>query len=496
MPAIDTWVPPKTQRRGQPLGAAGSQFSLEEVAKRATEGRNDPLIVAWARRTIFAAGNPSDETGKARALLEGQRKKIFWVSDPVHSEHMQSARITLAVSEGGDCDDVTILLGAAMMAVGLRCYVVGHAYNKAHDIQHVLLSVHCDGKWLYAEPSVQGIELGDVARKPSWERWLEMPVASGKKVKTACDATSCSTSLAGRPPSDINYQGDFVGVGRTPPAALGSLFDVTGSGFGQDIEEARLRLDISYRDMVRAHQEASDLSQVVNVPFPDPPTGGITGFTPLDEAHYQLLVKTYAEIAPVLAQASQGLRKILFDDVTAQTAVATIAGDQIRFEIGPNNVPQIVDIATGNVLPLDLTVPPPAPGVHGPGVGAYGLAIGAGVILALGVIYLIINYHNQITERENIAAQALKGKGEIDVVREGKGTNQERIELAKIEIDRLKAEADLKSANKPSLPELPKGWSDGVKALTGLIVVGGLTYGAIKLLPLLTTPKPERLPAR
>lgn len=495
---VDTWVPPKTQRRGQPLGAAGSQFSLEEVAKRATEGRNDPLIVAWARRTIFAAGNPSDEEGKARALLEGQRKKISWVSDPVHSEHMQSARITLAVSEGGDCDDVTILLGAAMMAVGLRCYVVGHAYNKAHDIQHVLLSVHCDGKWMYAEPSVQGIALGDVARKPSWERWLEMPVAAGKRVKTACDATSCSTSLAGQPPSDINYQGDFVGVGKVRPAALGSVFDVTGTGFAQDVEKARLRLEVAFDDMVNAHVAAEKEAAAVGIPFPDPVSGGVLGYSPLDQGHYELMIKTYQQLAPALLQASQGIRKIFFDDASGQAGVAGALGDRIRFEMGPGGVPQLVEIATGNAIPLDGSASP-GPGVHGPGLGYSWVAVAAGVggfLVAVGILYAIVHYMDTQTEQLRLSQNAATTKGRLDQVRDGKLTPPELIQLEDIELKKAQAEVDLKNAGKPSLPNLPSGWSDTAKALTGLVVVGGLTYGAIKLLPLLTTPKPERLPAR
>ena len=59
----------KIESHDHPAGATGVKFSLEQVALRARDGRNDPRVRAWAIRAIHDAGGPQDQKAQAVAIL-------------------------------------------------------------------------------------------------------------------------------------------------------------------------------------------------------------------------------------------------------------------------------------------------------------------------------------------------------------------------------------------------------------------------------------------
>lgn len=97
-------TPHTVERKPHPDGHAGILHSLGKVQEYANKGMTHPVVRAWAIARLKAAGNPKDNVGRASALLAAVRKEKIWVPDPVRTEMMQGAHLTLGgMFEGGDC---------------------------------------------------------------------------------------------------------------------------------------------------------------------------------------------------------------------------------------------------------------------------------------------------------------------------------------------------------------------------------------------------------
>lgn len=208
---------PTVEERAHPPGEQGVRLSLEEVAKRATKGSYHPRVTTWARNTLEKARSAGQRVktpmDRARVLLGAVQKKL-WVPDPVGAEFIAGAHLLACDDEsdgqvcvkGADCDELVVVLAAALSSVGIYTMIVGHAYDKEQRIEHVLCAVHCDGKWHYADPSTD-MALGKCVPF-SRERLLSMP-----NVQVLCDDRSCLSSKSFNP-EDLNFvsKGVFVGV--------------------------------------------------------------------------------------------------------------------------------------------------------------------------------------------------------------------------------------------------------------------------------------------
>lgn len=198
------------ERKPHPGGWAGVVHSLGKVQAMAQEGMTHPTVRAWAIEKLKAGGNPRDNVGRAKVILEAIRKEKIWVPDPVNTEMMQGAHLTLGgVFSGGDCDDLSIAMLAAYLAscntVGAQAAVVGHSYTDDREVTHVLGAV-LDGKtWHYVEPSTDKVEFGD-AYAPTREVVLWVP-GDGT---IACDADRCLTGSNTRMPRGASAT--FVGI--------------------------------------------------------------------------------------------------------------------------------------------------------------------------------------------------------------------------------------------------------------------------------------------
>jgi hypothetical protein len=101
--------------KSHPGGAKGARFSLDEVAKRAWIGRNDPRIRAWAIRAINEA-KASTKKDRAKAIFNKLKSQTSYVPDPTRSEVVVRPDWTLCLDEfglcfkGGDCFPAETLL--------------------------------------------------------------------------------------------------------------------------------------------------------------------------------------------------------------------------------------------------------------------------------------------------------------------------------------------------------------------------------------------------
>jgi hypothetical protein len=214
----------KVTKRAQPQGEQGVRFSLEEVARRIALGGVHPKVVAWAGEQLTRARKLdgiacNNDRDRARVLLKAVQKKL-WKPDPVGSEFMVGAHLMACDRStkdeicflSMDCDDLVVLLGSCFLSAGLHTMVVGHAYNSAKNISHVLTAVRVDGKWLYADPTPDDFKLGECVDF-SRERILSVP-----NVQVLCDGDSCLADKSNYDPNASNFvvEGTFVGVDGMP----------------------------------------------------------------------------------------------------------------------------------------------------------------------------------------------------------------------------------------------------------------------------------------
>lgn len=201
---------PTLEHRAHPGGSKGSAISLAEVAKRAWKGRNDPRVIAWARRAIHdaGAGGPGRTLEKASAILAALRKETSYVNDPTNTEFMAGAPLVLCLDDkglcfrGGDCDELTLTYVAAAMSAGLTTRVVGQAFDGETAASHVLAAVQDPEtkRWHRVDPSTDK-PVGEYI--PASREWWIDPMQE-----------------AGAP---VGVAGDFVGIGDPQPGRVGAL---------------------------------------------------------------------------------------------------------------------------------------------------------------------------------------------------------------------------------------------------------------------------------
>lgn len=186
----------KTDVRPHPAGKAGAKISLEETAERAWKARLSPRLRAWATQELHKAGKSTGgRREKAQCILDAFRAKVPYIHDPVHAEFIATPNQLLCLDEGGlcivggDCDEATVTILAALMSIGIPTMVVGSSHKDPYDTPtHVFGAFEDDmGKWI----KLDGTTALPVGRVPPHIRewWVE----PGEKAKA-------------------NGEGDFVGM--------------------------------------------------------------------------------------------------------------------------------------------------------------------------------------------------------------------------------------------------------------------------------------------
>jgi transglutaminase-like putative cysteine protease len=196
----------QTDSRPHPAGGKGARLSLREVAERAWKARMSPRLRAWTTQVLDKAGASSGgRRQKAQAILDAFRKKVPYIADPVMGEFMATPEQTLCLDDGGlcfiggDCDDHSIGLAAAMMSIGIPAMIVGSSHKPPYDIPtHVYMAFEDDlGDWVYMD----GTTKLPVGKAPPNMR--EFWIKPGEK-------------------AEETGEGDFVGMSGAPGSLAGA----------------------------------------------------------------------------------------------------------------------------------------------------------------------------------------------------------------------------------------------------------------------------------
>lgn len=216
---------PKTVDRPHPDGEPGIRSSLDEVAAGIIATLNDPVQLARVRTySIDKLAEAKDRgelrddnEGRAAVLLKAVQTEKLWVPDPVGIEYMPAPHHMACTKSkngevcvrGDDCDGQARLLGAMFSSVGIYTLVVGHAYDRDKQIEHVLCAIHNGSKWMYADPSTS-LKLGKCLPFTR-ERVIAIPTG-----EMLCDAAVCVGPKIKTDQIERKIQGRFVGVGGPP----------------------------------------------------------------------------------------------------------------------------------------------------------------------------------------------------------------------------------------------------------------------------------------
>src|SRR5882757_6713713 len=133
-----------------PKGPRGAIASAGLIANLIREGARD-FYVRQKAIEIFrkARARPKDRFGEVLSLFHWVRNNIRYTRDIFRVELLHTARRMLEL-QAGDCDDMTIVLGAMLKATGhpVRLCLVGFRPQYVHAYSHIYPEVNVRGRWI------------------------------------------------------------------------------------------------------------------------------------------------------------------------------------------------------------------------------------------------------------------------------------------------------------------------------------------------------------
>jgi hypothetical protein len=148
--------PPRVHLLGIPKGYRGTLRTAEHMGRLIREGAKDFYVRQKAIDILLERGiQPKDYLGEIRALFEWVQSNVRYTKDPFQVELLHAPRRMLQL-RAGDCDDMSILLGAMLEAVGhpSRLVLIGPDPARPDLFSHVYLEARHQGRWIPLDPTM------------------------------------------------------------------------------------------------------------------------------------------------------------------------------------------------------------------------------------------------------------------------------------------------------------------------------------------------------
>lgn len=139
-----------------PKGHLGTQRTVEHMKALIRVGARDFYVRQKAIDILLERRvTPKDYVGEIRALFEWVQRHVRYTKDPFQLEVLHSPRRLLEL-RAGDCDDMSILLGALLEAIGhpVRLVLTGPDPLRPRLFTHVYLEVFHKGRWISLDPTM------------------------------------------------------------------------------------------------------------------------------------------------------------------------------------------------------------------------------------------------------------------------------------------------------------------------------------------------------
>lgn len=149
-----------------PGGDAGTEATIQIMTRLAGDAAADPAFVLRAQGIVAGVGSKQYRESLER-IFRYVRSNMSYVRDPIGLEWLQTPYYSLEVRRAGDCDDMSIVLVALSLAIGL-----GGAFRaikadpgRPDEYSHVYAVLGMpDGRggvsWLPADATQAGVALG------------------------------------------------------------------------------------------------------------------------------------------------------------------------------------------------------------------------------------------------------------------------------------------------------------------------------------------------
>src|ERR687891_93643 len=150
------FVVPRIRTYRVPKGTKGTLVTARIIAQMIRGGAKDFYVRQKAIQIFRAYGvRPKDRFGEAAALFDWVRRNIRYTRDIFRVELLHSARRMLEL-QAGDCDDMTILLGAMLLSTGhpVRLVLAGFRPTRPHVYSHIYPEVNVRGRWIALDATV------------------------------------------------------------------------------------------------------------------------------------------------------------------------------------------------------------------------------------------------------------------------------------------------------------------------------------------------------
>jgi hypothetical protein len=139
-----------------PKGYPGTARTVEYIKRLIRAGAKDFYVRQKAIDILLERMVPPKHyAGEIRTLFEWVQSNVRYTKDPYRLEVLHSARRMLEL-RAGDCDDMSILLGAMLEAIGhpVRIVVTGPDPLRRDLFTHVYLEAFHRGNWIPLDPTM------------------------------------------------------------------------------------------------------------------------------------------------------------------------------------------------------------------------------------------------------------------------------------------------------------------------------------------------------
>lgn len=133
-----------------PKGYLGTRRTVAHIKGLVRAGAKDFYVRQKAIDILLAGRVPSkDSLAEIASLFQWVQQNVRYTKDPFRVEALHSAPRMLEL-RAGDCDDMTILLGAMLESIGypVRLVLAGPDPRRPRLFTHIYLEVFYGGRWI------------------------------------------------------------------------------------------------------------------------------------------------------------------------------------------------------------------------------------------------------------------------------------------------------------------------------------------------------------
>lgn len=163
-------------------GEAGTAQTVAVMRQLVDQAQADPQFVRFVVDLVRGV-QAYDDMGEAEAIYRWVQTNIRYTKDPVSKEKLYPPQELLKI-RAGDCDDISMLLGAMGLVLGYpaRLATIGANPNSPQEFSHVFVELEVppgSGQWLPLDAARPGAQFG-----------IEPPFYFRKKVWSLTDSSS------------------------------------------------------------------------------------------------------------------------------------------------------------------------------------------------------------------------------------------------------------------------------------------------------------------